>query len=89
MQTRWLMFEQSSRSISLSMLIVLIFWLSALFVSFGLFAPMNATVTSSFLIAAVSVSAAIFLIGEMYMPYSGVIRVSSAPLRATIRHLGK
>jgi hypothetical protein len=89
LQTRWLMFEQTATSISLSLIIVLIFWLTALFVSFGLFAPMNATVITSYLIAAVSVSAAIFLIVEMYMPYSGVIRVSSAPLRAAIAHLGK
>lgn len=89
MQTRWLMFEQSETSISFSLLVVLIFWLAALFASFGLFAPTNATVITSFLTAAVSVSAAIFLIVEMYMPYSGIVRVSSAPLRAAIQHLGK
>jgi hypothetical protein len=60
----------------------------ALFVSFGLFATMNATVITSYLIAAISVSAAIFLIVEMYSPYSGLIHVSSAPLRAAIAHLG-
>jgi len=89
MQTRWLMFEQTATSISFSLLVVLIFWLTALFVSFGLFAPTNATVITSFLTAAVSVSAAFFLIVEMYMPYSGFVRVSSAPLRAAIQHLGK
>jgi hypothetical protein len=88
MQTRWLMFEQAATSISFSLLVVLIFWLTALFVSFGLFAPTNATVITSFLIASVSVSAAVFLIVEMYMPYSGIVRVSSAPLRAAIQHLG-
>jgi hypothetical protein len=89
MQTRWLMFEQGATSISLPLLVVLIFWLTALFASFGLFAPTNATVITSFLIAAVSVSAAFFLIVEMYMPYSGFVRVSSAPLRTAIQHLGK
>jgi hypothetical protein len=49
---------------------------------------MNATVITSYLIAAISVSAAIFLIVEMYSPYSGLIHVSSAPLRAAIAHLG-
>jgi hypothetical protein len=89
LQTRWLMFEQAATPISLPMLIVLIFWLTVLFVSFGLFAPWNTTVVISYLIAAVSVSAAIFLIVEMYTPYSGLIHVSGTPLRAAIAHLGQ
>jgi hypothetical protein len=88
-QTRWLMYEQGASAISLPLLIVLIFWLVALFVSFGLFAPRNATVVGSFLIAALSVSGAIFLILEMYSPYAGLIQVSSAPLRAALSHLGR
>jgi hypothetical protein len=88
-QTRWLMYEQGASSISLPLLIVLIFWLMALFMSFGLFAPRNATVVASFLISALAVSGAILLIVEMYTPYAGLIQVSSAPLRAALTHLGK
>jgi hypothetical protein len=88
-QTRWLMYEQGASSISLPFLIVLVFWLTALFVSFGLFAPPNATVVATFLISALSVSGAILLIVEMYAPYAGVIQVSSAPLRAALRQLGR
>jgi len=36
-QTRWLLFEQAGTSISLPFLLVVVFWLSMLFVSFGLF----------------------------------------------------
>ena len=36
-----------------------------------------------------SVSGAVFLILEMYAPYSGVIQVSSAPLRAALAYLGQ
>src|SRR5262245_48299004 len=54
-------------------LIVLVLWLTAIFVSFGLFAPFNGTVVSSLLIAALAVSGAIFLILEMYAPYGGMI----------------
>jgi hypothetical protein len=88
-QTRWLMYEQGASSISLPLLIVLIFWLMALFMSFGLFAPRNSTVVASFLISALAVSGAILLIVEMYTPYAGLIQVSSAPLRAALTHLGK
>jgi membrane-bound ClpP family serine protease len=58
-------------------------------VSFGLFAPRKWTVGISLFLSALSVSGAIFLILELYSPYGGVIRVSSAPLRAALTHLGQ
>ena len=61
-QTRWLMYEQRATSISIPLLAVLIFWLTIIFVSFGLFAPPNATVIASLFVTALSVSGAIFLI---------------------------
>jgi hypothetical protein len=88
-QTRWLMIEQSTNSVSVSMLVVLIFWLTIIFISFGLYAPRNATVVVSLLVSAVSVCGAIFLILEMYSPYAGLIHVSTAPLRAALTHLGQ
>jgi hypothetical protein len=88
-QTRWLMYEQRVSSVSLPLLIILILWLTIIFISFGLFAPRNATVVVSLFAAALSVSGAIFLIMEMYTPYVGVIKISSAPLRAALAHLGQ
>jgi hypothetical protein len=88
-QMRWLMYEQGAASISMPLLIVLVFWLTALFISFGLFAPRNGTVVTSLLVSSLSVSGAILLILEMYAPYAGVIQVSSAPLRAALSQLGK
>ena len=83
------MYEQRVSSVSLPMLIILILWLSIIFISFGLFAPTNATVVVSLLAAALSVSGAIFLIMEMYSPYAGLIQISPAPLRAALAHLGQ
>jgi Protein of unknown function (DUF4239) len=88
-QTRWLMYEQRATSISFPLLVVLVFWLTIIFISFGLFAPPNATVITSLFVSALSVSAAVFLILEMYSPYTGMIQVSSAPLRAALAHLGQ
>ena len=88
-QTRWLIAEQRVNSVPLPLLIVLIFWLAIIFTSFGLFAPRNLTVVVSLLVSALSVSGAIFLILEMFSPYEGLIHVSSAPLRATLTHLGQ
>jgi hypothetical protein len=88
-QTRWLIAEQRVNSVSVPLLVVLIFWLTIIFMSFGLFAPRNATVIVSLLVSALSVSGAIFLILEMYSPYAGLIHVSSAPLRAALTRLGQ
>jgi hypothetical protein len=87
-QTRWLIAEQRVNSISVPLLVVLIYWLTIIFISFGLFAPRNVTVFVSLLVSALSVSGAIFLILEMYSPYRGLIHVSSAPLRTALTLLG-
>ena len=88
-QTRWLMYEQEANSVSKPMLVILVFWLAAIFVSFGLFAPRNATVITALFVAGLSVSGAIFLILELYAPFGGLIEISSGPLRATLTRLGQ
>ncbi len=88
-QTRWLIAAQRANSVSVPLLAVLIFWLTIIFISFGLFAPRNATAIATLLVCALSVSGAIFLILEMYSPYAGLIHVSAAPLRAALAHLGQ
>jgi hypothetical protein len=88
-QTRWLLYEQQSVSMPTPMLVTVVFWLIALFVSFGVFAPRNAAVVFSMFISAAAVSGAILLILEMYAPFSGLIQISSAPLRAALAQLGR
>jgi len=86
---RWLMYEQSNASVSQTLLTVMVFWLTVVFTSFGLFAPRNATAVVSLLAAGLSVSGAIFLICDMYVPYRGLVQISSAPLRSALAHLGQ
>ncbi len=81
--------QQETARISVVFLVVLVSWLVALFASFGLFAPRNATVLAALLIAAFSVSGAIFLILELDEPFAGVIQISSAPIRDAFIHLGE
>ncbi len=88
-QMRWLMYEQEENSVSTPLLVILIFWLTAIFTSFGLFAPSNWTVVSCLTISAMSVSCAILLILELYSPYTGWIKVSSAPVRAALLQMGR
>jgi hypothetical protein len=61
--------------------VVLLFWLTITFTSFGLFAPANATVLAVLLVCALSVSGAILLVLEMDDPFEGLITVSAEPLR--------
>ena len=88
-QTRWLMYAQTTLSVSKPMIVFLVFWLSMIFMSFGLYAPPNRIVTVALFVAGLSVSGAIFLILDMYAPYRGLIKISSAPLRVALSHLGQ
>jgi hypothetical protein len=81
-RTYWLMFLGSEgSSLSIPLLVVVVAWLTAIFVSFGLFAPRNSTVLVTLVACAVAVSAAVFVIMAMYTPFSGVMKISSLPLR--------
>jgi hypothetical protein len=88
-ETRRLLSEQASNSVSPPLVFVLIAWLTLLFFGFGLFARFNPTVFAAFAVGAASVSASLFLILEMSQPYSGWIQVSSAPLRNALALMGQ
>jgi hypothetical protein len=88
-RTRWLMHAQSGSAISTPLLVIVVFWLTILFVSFGVFAKPNATVHVALFVCALSVAAAIFLILEMDSPFQGLIRISDAPLRDVLGRLGR
>lgn len=88
-RTRWLMHAQSVSAISTPLLVIVVFWLTILFISFGLFAKPNATVQVALFVCALSVAGAIFLILEMDSPFRGLIRISDAPLRDVLSRLGR
>jgi hypothetical protein len=88
-RTRWLLVAQAGSSLSLPLLVVLVSWLAAIFASFGLFAPRNATAITSLFIGALAVATAIFIIEELDRPLSGVLRLSPAPMRNAAGLLGQ
>ncbi len=88
LQTRLLLMEGQQNTLPPSFLVLLIFWLTGLFISFGLFAPRNGTVLAVLLICALSVSSAIFLVLEMNRPLDGFIKASNAPLRKAVELIG-
>jgi hypothetical protein len=89
LRTRWRVLGSAEGSVPRMMLFVVILWLSTTFGSFGLTAPRNATVITVFVIAALSVGAAVFLILELDGALTGIIKISSAPLRIALANLGR
>ena len=67
-------------AIPMPFLAVLVFWLTIIFGSFGLFARPNASAVAALFIFALSASASIFLILELSHPFAGLMKISSAPL---------
>lgn len=79
---RWLLWENPGSTVPPQFLLVLIFWLFLIFVSFGLFAPVNLTVIASFLLCTLAVSGAILMILDMGDPmHPGWVQVSGEPMR--------
>jgi Protein of unknown function (DUF4239) len=86
-KTRLLLFAEAGAGIPVPFLVVLIFWLAIIFASFSLFADNNATTVVALGIFALSASAAIFLILELGQPFTGLMRISSEPLRNALAPL--
>ncbi|WP_433975106.1 hypothetical protein [Tunturiibacter lichenicola] len=87
-KSNWLMFLESEQaSIPPLLLVVVTSWLVIIFISFGIFAPPNPTVISTLIICALAASGAIFIILEMYSPFSGLLRISSAAVRDALNQL--
>jgi hypothetical protein len=80
-QARLLLFTEKGSSIPLPFLGVLALWLIIIFASFSLFSALNATVFISLALFALSSSCAIYLILELGRPFTGLMMISSAPLR--------
>ena len=85
----WSALEEIGSEVQWPFLVVVVFWLAIIFASFGLFAPRNSSVTAALFVAALSVAGSVYLILEMDQPYSGLIKISSAPLRTALEKLGQ
>jgi len=80
-QTRLLLFVETGNAIPAPFVAILVFWLVIIFASFSLFAAVNTTVFIYLCLFALSASCAIFLILELGEPFTGLMMISSAPLR--------
>jgi hypothetical protein len=83
-EARWLLIEQDVLGIPVPVLLVVLLWLCMLFMSFGLFAPTNVTVTVALFSCALAVAVAIQTTLDLSRPFEGVVRVSGQPLRHAV-----
>lgn len=89
LQARWFIAAGGDTSVPVPFLLVLVFWLTITFASFGVFAPRNPTVLVVLFVCALSVSSALFLVLEMDAPFDGLIKASADPLRYAQTHINK
>lgn len=88
-EMRWLMFEQLTVGFSAPMMIVLVVWFMVTFAALGMLSRPSPIPVVALCLCAIAVSAAIFIIQEMYTPFSGALQISSAPLREALANLGQ
>ena len=83
-QERQGLIADDARALPPIFLVLLIFWLTVLFGSFGYRAPDNGLVVATVVFVAAAVASAIFLLVEMDGAFSGLITVSDLPLRLAL-----
>jgi len=84
---RWVLVEGPASRISSVFLAALMFWLVIVFFIFGIIAPRNSLIYISVLLASLSVSSTLYVILDLDTPLTGLIRVSSQPLRDALLHM--
>ena len=89
MMARWSVFQRIESRIRWPFLIIVVFWVAVVFTSVGLFAPRNTSAVTALFVAALSIAGSIYPILAMDQPYSGLIKISSSPLRAALEQLGR
>jgi hypothetical protein len=76
-------------STAVPLMVMEIAWATIIFSSFGLLAPRTVTAIVSVACCALAVSGGFFLIAEMNTPFSGLLKVSSLPIREVFKYLAK
>ena len=82
-EMRWLMFEQLTVGFSGPMMIVLVVWFMVTFAALGMLSRPSPIPVVALCLCAIAVSAAIFIIQEMYTPFSGALQIERTASRST------
>jgi hypothetical protein len=85
--TTWLLTQQAGQGTPKTFVALLVFWLTLLFASFGLFAPRNLTSAVTLTLCAIAVAGAIGMILELERGFGGLVHISSQPMHQTVNTL--
>ena len=89
-ETQWLLFLKSQQSaIPIPLLLVVVTWLALIYFSFGIFTQPSSTIVVTLAFGALAVSTAVLMILELYTPFSGLLRISSAPILEALSQMGR
>ena len=87
LQQRWRLVASGSLGVSWPFYGVLVLWLTIAFFTFGLSTPVSLLHLLVLALAAVSVSAAVYLIVDFDTPLTGLLSLPSTPLRDVLAHI--
>lgn len=86
---RWKLIEEARNAISLPFFMMLTFWLTVIFLSFGLVAPRNALALVTIVLGALSIASAVYVIVDLETPLTGSLIISSHSMRDALAHLSR
>lgn len=86
-EARWKLIEEAHSSIAQPFFTTLTFWLTVIFLSFGLIAPRNALALVTITLGALSIASAIYVIVDLDTPFTGPIVITSQPMRDALAHM--
>jgi hypothetical protein len=89
LEVRFRVVGRVGSSVPTPFLVILVFWITVTFVSYGLFAPRTATVLAVMFLCSTSIATAVFLVLELDAPLEGLIRVPPDPLVAVLAMLNR
>jgi len=89
LEQRWLVVSQTQAPVPAAFLVIVVFWLTVAFGSYGMYAPANGTTTAALFLGSVSVAAALFLVLELGTPFEGEVKISGEPIRRAAELMAK
>lgn len=75
--------------LSRPLIVVVVAWAAFIFIGFGMMHASNLASLAAMAVGAIAVSTAVYLVIDLSQPYSGLFRVSSAPIEEVLAELGK
>ena len=88
-EQRWILIFSTRSTISWPFLIVLTSWLSIVFAIFGLTSPRNRLIYAVVGLAALSIASPLYLIIDYSGALTGLLHLSSLPMRAALSHMDR